>query len=78
VADSLYIAEVARLTGLTARAVRFYEARGLVTPWRTASGRRYCGSAELEQLHRLMAMKPAGLILRLKTWPHPNNAAATP
>jgi DNA-binding transcriptional MerR regulator len=31
-AESLDIAEVARLTGLTSRALRFYEARGLVTP----------------------------------------------
>ncbi|WP_250893534.1 MerR family transcriptional regulator [Croceibacterium selenioxidans] len=30
--DSLDIAEVARLTGLTPRALRFYEGRGLVTP----------------------------------------------
>ena len=61
--DSLDIAEVARLTGLTSRALRFYEARGLVTPLRTASGRRYYGRAELEQLHRILAMKRAGLTL---------------
>jgi len=61
--DSLDIAEVARLTGLTARALRFYEARGLVTPLRTASGRRRYGPAELEQLHRIVAMKRAGLTL---------------
>src|SRR3569623_1236085 len=62
-ADSLDIAEVARLTGLTTRALRFYEARGLVRPLRTASGRRYFGPGELEQLHRVMAMKRAGLTL---------------
>jgi DNA-binding transcriptional MerR regulator len=61
--DSLDIAEVARLTGLTARALRFYEARGLVTPLRTGSGRRHCGPAELEQLHRVMAMRRTGLTL---------------
>src|SRR6187549_2190882 len=61
--DSLDIAEVARLTGLTSRALRFYEARGLVTPLRTASGRRHYGPAELEQLHRILAMKRAGLTL---------------
>jgi DNA-binding transcriptional MerR regulator len=54
---------VARLTGLTPRALRFYEARGLVRPLRTASGRRYYGAAELEQLHRVIAMKRAGLTL---------------
>src|SRR5690606_16417659 len=62
-ADSLDIAEVARLTGLTSRALRFYEARGLVDPLRTASGRRHYGPAELEQLHRIVIMKRAGLTL---------------
>ena len=61
--DSLDIAEVARLTGLTSRALRFYEARGLVTPLRTASGRRHYGAAELERLHQIIAMKRAGLTL---------------
>jgi len=62
-ADSLDISEVARLTGLTPRALRFYEARGLVRPLRTASGRRHYGAGELEQLHRVIAMKRAGLTL---------------
>lgn len=61
--DSLDIAEVARLTGLTSRALRFYEARGLVMPLRTASGRRHYGPAELERLHQIVAMKRAGLTL---------------
>jgi DNA-binding transcriptional MerR regulator len=62
-ADSLDIAQVARLTGLTSRALRFYEARGLVTPLRSASGRRHYGPSELERLHQVMAMKRAGLTL---------------
>jgi len=62
-AESLDITEVARLTGLTARALRFYEARGLVMPLRSASGRRYYGPAELERLHQIVAMKRAGLTL---------------
>ena len=62
-AESLDIAEVARLTGLTSRALRFYEARGFVTPLRSASGRRHYGPAELERLHQVMAMKRAGLTL---------------
>ena len=61
--DSLDIAEVARLTGLSSRSLRFYEARGLVTPLRTASGRRHYGPAELERLHQIVAMKRAGLTL---------------
>lgn len=61
--DSLPIDEVVRRTGLTSRALRFYEARGLVKPLRSASGRRHYGTGELERLHRLMALKRAGLSL---------------
>jgi DNA-binding transcriptional MerR regulator len=61
--DSLDIAAVARLTGLTSRALRFYEARGMVAPLRTSSGRRHYGPAELERLHRILIMKRAGLTL---------------
>ena len=61
--DSLDIAQVAKLTGLTSRALRFYEARALVTPLRTASGRRHYGPAELERLHQIVAMKRARLTL---------------
>jgi MerR family transcriptional regulator, thiopeptide resistance regulator len=62
-ADSLDIAKVARLTGLTSRALRFYEARGLIRPLRSASGRRHYGPAELERLHQILALKRAGLSL---------------
>jgi len=58
------IAEVARNTGLSARALRFYEARGLVKPLRTGSGRRCYGAGELERLHQLVALKRAGLSLQ--------------
>ena len=58
-AESLDIAQVARLNGLTSGALRFYEARGLVAPLRSASGRRHYGPAELERLHQVMAMKRA-------------------
>src|SRR5688572_7655212 len=61
--DSLDITDVARLTGLTSRALRFYEARGLVAPLRTASGRRHYGPIQLERLHQIVAMKRAGLTL---------------
>ncbi len=61
--DSLDIADVARRTGLTSRALRFYEARGLLMPLRTASGRRHYGPAELERIHQILALKQAGLSL---------------
>ncbi len=62
-ADSLDIAAVTRLTGLTARALRFYEARGLVEPLRTASGRRHYDAAALERLNLILSLKKAGLTL---------------
>ena len=62
-ADALDISEVVRRTGLTSRALRFYEARGLVSPLRTASGRRYYGPAELERVNQILALKRAGLSL---------------
>lgn len=62
-ADSLDIAAVTRLTGLTARALRFYEARKLVEPLRTASGRRHYDAAALERLNLILSLKKAGLTL---------------
>ena len=59
----LDIADVARRTGLSARALRFYEARGLVAPLRTASARRLYDAAALERLHQVVALKRAGLSL---------------
>jgi MerR family transcriptional regulator, thiopeptide resistance regulator len=59
----LDIAEVVRRTGLSSRALRFYEARGLVKPLRTASGRRVYGAGELERINQIVALKKAGLTL---------------
>ena len=59
----LDIRDVVRLTGLTSRALRFYEARGLVMPLRTYSGRRLYGPGELERINQIVAMKRAGLTL---------------
>src|SRR5258706_15937865 len=61
--DSFAIDEVVRRTGLTSRALRFYEARGLIAPLRTQSGRRWFGPADLERVHRIVALKKAGLSL---------------
>lgn len=61
--DHLDIATVARATGLTSRALRFYEGRGLVAPLRTASGRRIFGPAQLARLHHIVTLKRAGFTL---------------
>jgi DNA-binding transcriptional MerR regulator len=61
--EFLDIADVVRRTGLTSRALRFYEARGLLAPVRTASGRRLYGAPELERINQIVALKRAGLSL---------------
>lgn len=61
--EILDISQVARRTGLSSRALRFYEARGLVKPLRTASGRRAYGPGELERINQVVALKRAGLTL---------------
>ena len=61
--DLLDIREVVRRTGLTSRALRFYEARGLVRPLRTHKGRRLYGAEALERINQIVALKRAGLTL---------------
>src|SRR3954463_6275739 len=59
----LDIRDVAKRTGLTSRALRFYEARGLLQPLRTYSGRRLYGRGELERIQQILALQRAGLSL---------------
>ena len=59
----LDISEVCRRTGLTSRALRFYEARGLLRPERTAAGRRLYEADQLERLNAIVALKAAGFTL---------------
>jgi DNA-binding transcriptional MerR regulator len=61
--EVLGIQEVVRRTGLTSRALRFYDARGLVKPLRTDKGRRLYGPGELERINQIVALKRAGLTL---------------
>lgn len=43
--DSMDIKDVVRRTGLSSRALRFYEAKWLIAPLRTYAGRRMFGPA---------------------------------
>lgn len=61
--DMLDIQEVVRRTGLTSRALRYYEARGLVAPMRTHKGRRLYGPEALERINQIVALKRAGFTL---------------
>lgn len=59
----LSMLDVCRRTGLTARALRFYEQRGLLTAERTQAGRRCYTATQLERLHRIVVLKRAGFPL---------------
>jgi DNA-binding transcriptional MerR regulator len=56
-------AETARRLGVTVKALRVYEARGLLQPQRTQAGWRVYGGAELARLHQILVLKGLGLSL---------------
>jgi DNA-binding transcriptional MerR regulator len=56
-------AETARLLGLSIKALRLYEERGLVTPMRTQADWRVYGPAQIARLHQIVALKRLGLPL---------------
>lgn len=60
---TLSITEVCRRTGLSARALRFYEARGLVAAQRSAAGQRRYGVEQVARLHQITVLKRAGFSL---------------
>jgi DNA-binding transcriptional MerR regulator len=59
----LTAAECARRTGLTVRALRVYERRGLIKPPRSGKGWRLYGPDELVRLNTIVALKDFGLTL---------------
>lgn len=61
--ETLSITEVCRRTGLSARSLRFYEARGLLGSQRSAARQRRYGTSELARLHQIIALKAAGFAL---------------
>jgi DNA-binding transcriptional MerR regulator len=73
---SLSAAECARRTGLTVRALRVYERRGLLKPGRSGKGWRLYGPSELQRLNVIVTLKAFGMTLAqirslLKTSPPP-------
>ena len=61
--DSLGAAECARRTGLTVRALRVYERRGLLKPGRSGKGWRLYGPSELQRLNVIVTLKAFGMTL---------------
>jgi DNA-binding transcriptional MerR regulator len=56
-------AEAARRLGVSTKALRLYERRGLVTPQRTAAGWRAYGPAEMTRAGQVAALRALGLSL---------------
>jgi DNA-binding transcriptional MerR regulator len=56
-------AETARRFGVTVKALRLYESRGLLTPLRSESGWRTYGPDQIARLHQILALKRLGLSL---------------
>ncbi|NOX95927.1 MAG: MerR family transcriptional regulator [Alphaproteobacteria bacterium] len=61
--QTLSIGGVVQLTGLTERALRFYEERGLLKPSRTQADRRVYGAGDLKRIHAITALQRAGYSL---------------
>lgn len=55
------ISELARLTGVSARALRHYEDRGLLVPERTPSGYRVYSEEDITRVAQIRTMISAGL-----------------
>jgi DNA-binding transcriptional MerR regulator len=62
-AQFLNASEAARQLGVSAKALRLYEQRGLVVPVRTASGWRTYGPAEMARAAEVAALRALGLSL---------------
>ena len=61
--DFLNPAEAARRLGVSAKALRLYEQRGLVAPLRTAAGWRAYGPDEMARAGEIVALRTLGLSL---------------
>lgn len=61
--EHLNPAEAARRLGVSAKALRLYERRGLVTPVRSAAGWRAYGPAEMARAGEIAALRALGLSL---------------
>jgi DNA-binding transcriptional MerR regulator len=55
------IGQLARRTGISQRALRYYEAQGLLAPTRQASGYRVYGDEDVARVRRIRTLLAAGL-----------------
>lgn len=61
--DLLTIGELAARTGLSVSAIRFYEDKGLVEPWRTGGNQRRFLRSDIRRLSFIMIAQKLGLSL---------------
>lgn len=66
--DGLSIGALAARTGLAVSAIRYYEAQGLIAPWRNAGGQRRFQRSDLRRLSFIMIAQQFGFTLpQIKT-----------
>ncbi|MFJ3217075.1 MerR family transcriptional regulator [Kitasatospora sp. NPDC086801] len=58
------IGELARLTGVSTRLLRYYEEQGLLRPARSAAGYREYGEADTVRVRQIRSLLAAGLTTR--------------
>ena len=61
--DGLSIGALAARTGLAVSAIRYYEAQGLIKPWRNSGGQRRFERADLRRLSFVMIAQQFGFTL---------------
>ena len=61
--EGLTISALAMRTGLAVSAIRYYEAQGLISPWRNAGGQRRFARADLRRLSFVMIAQQFGFTL---------------
>ncbi|WP_390912902.1 redox-sensitive transcriptional activator SoxR [Pseudosulfitobacter sp. SM2401] len=61
--DGMTIGALADRTGLAVSAIRYYEAQGLIAPWRNAGGQRRFERADLRRLSFVMIAQQFGFTL---------------
>lgn len=58
---TMRIGELARLTGASARSLRYYEQQGLIRSARSGGGQRYYAATEVARVHLIRRLFDAGL-----------------
>lgn len=62
--DLLAIGEVARRTGTSVSALRFYEEKGLLEPWRSGGGQRRFLRADIRRVSFILIAQQMGLTIQ--------------